>query len=307
MKKYSSYVIFVFLLALPGLAQTNLWSSYKYTDGIHLAPSLTGYRGGAVVVNYRSSLSKVAGAPKSGLIVAHTSILQEKAGVGIVISQESNNVLEYLQIQIPLAYHLKMNQKQGFSFGLAPQIIQSRLNTNDITNKDISSDSYLQNYDNTTQLDFNVSAQLNHKYYEVGISVDRIRSYSDNSLPAAISLYSNVYIPIKDDYDLLEPSIIISRDNNGDWLGIAYLYYKFIDKIIVGGGYQTNKNILLSAGYSYDNRIIIGYNFETHLETKALNLGNTHEISLRFNLNQRYYNQRKYSIFSRPIRSMSKY
>lgn len=304
MKKVYNLVVVV-LVTLQGFAQTNLWSSYKYTDGIHLAPSLTGYRGGAVVVNYHSTLSKVAGAPKGGLIVAYTSLLQDKAGAGIVISQESNNVLEHLQIQVPLAYHLKVNKKQGISFGLAPNIIQTRLNRSEITNRDISSDSYLQNYDNTTKLDFSVSTQLNHEYYEVGISVDRVKAYSDGLLPAKMFVFANAYIPLKDQFDLLEPSLIISRDNNGKWLGMAYLYYKFIDKIIVGGGYQTNKNMLLSVGYSYDNRIIVGYNFETHLETKTLNLGNTHQITFRVNLNQRYYDQRKYSIFSTPIRSMN--
>lgn len=304
MKKYCCYIVFIFGVVVSAVAQTNLWSSYKYTDGIHLAPSLTGYRGGAVVVYYRSSLSKVAGAPKGGLVAAHTSILKEKAGLGVVINQESNNVLEHVQIQVPLAYHLKMNKKYGLSFGLAPHLVQTRLNTGDITNKDITSDSYLQNYDNTTQLDFNVSAQLNHKFYEVGIALDQVRAYSNNSMPANMSLFVNGYVPLKDEFDLLEPSLIISRDNNGKWSAMAYLYYKFIDKIIVGGGYQTNKQLLLSAGYSFDNRIIVGYNFESHLENQAFSLGNTHKITARFNLNQRYYNQRKYSIFNRPIRSM---
>lgn len=304
MEKVICLFVLVVGLWAQGLAQANLWSNYKYSDGIHLAPSLTGYKGGAIALSYRSSWTQVEGAPENALIIANTSVLQEKAGVGLVVNIEKNNVLEHLQIQVPLAYHLEINSKYGISFGLSPDIVQSRLNRDDITNRNMETDEFLNDYDNSTSLDFGFSSQLNHKYYEVGVSVQRVQAYSDGSMPAKMYGFANVYIPLRDEYDLLEPTIIVSRDNYGEWLMTGYLYYKFIDLIIVGAGYQSNNNAMVSLGVSIDNRVIVGYNYASHLVQQDLNLGNTHEVTARLNLNQRYYDQRKYSIFAKPLRTM---
>ena len=285
------------------MAQELLWSSYKYTDGIVAIPSMSGYRGGAIVANQRWNWSGVEGAPSSSLIAGHSSFANDKIGLGMVLITESVNVLSNYQFSLPLAYHLDVSEKSSLSFGVSTELVYSRLDNSKVTNRE-TGDVLLENQSRST-LDFGFSAQFNHPSFQTGVSLQRFQSYSSGDLPANLIVFLNCFIPIKDKYDLLEPTVLVYLDNTGNWNFVGYLYYSLFDRIIVGAGYKGSGQSLLSLGYSHNNRLIFGYNYELSTATISTNLGNTHELTLRYNLNQRYYDQRKYSILSKPRSGMN--
>lgn len=278
------------------------WSSLKYSDAIALIPSMTGYHGGSISVAHRNGLNHISGAPSTSMALAHHTFSQDKIGAGIVLINENVNVLQTMQASIPLAYHLKTTSNTGFSFGIKTGLQQRRLNLSKV-NTLVQSDDVLQSYGNKTRMNFDFSSQFNHKFFQIGFSyLDLIKKEKTTSTTKV--LFTNIFIPIKDEFDLLEPTIMLCQDKNGKWNFMSYVYYTLVEKIIVGAGYKSGNQYLASLGFSFQNRFIFGYNYEYNASTYHQNLGNSHELTFRMNFNQRYYNQRKYSILSKPIQGM---
>jgi len=262
---------------------------------------MTGYRGGAVSVTYRKGLNQISGAPTTSTLLAHQSFFQDKIGAGIVFMNENVNVLQTFQANIPLAYHLTTTKNTSVSFGIRTGVQQKKINFSKVNAT--TTDEVLLNYGNKTNLNFDFSTQLNHTYYQIGFTLKNLIKNPDQQTLSKL-VFANLYIPIKDEFDLIEPTIMVYHDKNGKWNMMSYIYYTFLERFIVGGGYKTGNQYLASLGISVHNRFIIGYNYEYNASKYKTTLGDSHEISLRVNFNQRYYNQRKYSIFSKPIQGM---
>lgn len=297
-------IIFSFTLALGiSSAQELLWNTFKYSDGLVAIPSMAGLKGGAIIANQRWNWSGIEGAPVSSMLAGHSTFLQNKVGGGIVFVAESVNFLSNYRLSIPLSYHLEASKTVSLSFGLSPEMVLYSIDAGKITNEVV--DDELLNTPNTSFMDFGFSAQVNNDYFEIGASITRFRSFSNGNLPSNLMLFANLFIPLKDEYDLLEPTLVVFQDNTGSWYVFGSLYYMLFDKIIIGTGYLSSERVFGSIGLSIHNRYILGYNYEQNINSLNSALGNSHEITLRYNLNQRYYNQRKYSMLAKPIGGMS--
>lgn len=285
------------------VAQEQLWTSFKYNDGISYIPSFTGYHGGSLSLTHRKTYLDIEGAPNTTILSGHQAFHQNKIGIGTVVVNERINAFNNVNLSIPVSYFLDLNKDYALSFGLSPEFIHFSLNQSKITNEIIDQDPLILSYENSTALDFSFSSIILHKNFQAGVSLQRIKAHSSSTLPSNLILYGNYAIPLADDYDRIEITQMVYKNNINQWNSLTYAYYTFLESIIAGIGFKTNNGILASIGYNYNNRLVLGYNFESN-SLSDFNLGSVHELAIRYNLNTRYYDQRRFSIFSKPLEGM---
>ena len=284
--------------------QHDIWSTFKYTDGIAQVPSLAGFKGGSLSLNQQWMYAGLSGAPVVTLGTVHSSFNENKLGAGLVFNAAASNVRRQMTVSLPLAYHLDLSEDFFLSFGLMPSVFSSQVDAGKITNE-IIEDQWYSDESKYSAVDLSFSSHINYKIAELGFSVKNISNWQSAEGPASLMLFSTFYIPLKDEFDLLEPSFILERTNAGLWRLTAYTYYAFFERLIVGVGYKSSASVLGSVGYSVDNRLIVGYQYINQLNALQAGVSHSHEITFRLNFNQRYHHQRKFSILAKPRSGMS--
>jgi type IX secretion system PorP/SprF family membrane protein len=292
--------IVVFILILGLMSTVNTYGQLvpvfiqKLSDGVLLDPSLAGYSGGSAVFGIQRQWSQVNGSPQYMYMGAHTRFGQDKMGIGVNVFLEESNILENYYVSVPAAYHLPINKNSGISFGLAPELTRNQLNTDKIVVRDYD-DPVIMNMDDRIHLDFSYGMNYHNKLFQVGAAINRMISVlqndqeNSNPLGGYMTFYGTAFLKIRGGMDRLEPMVMYRQQMNSPAQIDVNLFYYNSKGIIVGASYRTENLAGISAGYMWNERVLLGYTYQMLIGDYSGTVGGSHELVLRYNFNKQYY------------------
>lgn len=295
-------------MGLQAAAQDLPLFTQKLTNTFLYNPSVAGNDFGSITFSHRQFWSGVDDSPRSNFISAHTPFGYHKFGVGVNLLSERIGVYDNIYGNAAFAYHIKITDESTFSMGVSAEysnlrIDPSRVDVLDGLNSDQPDPLIFGNADARNNLDFSFGLSYSSKYFDIGGAANRLRTFAGLSndgdqISEFYSGFLNVKLPIAGGRDLLEPTVTfrqLSPESNQIDVG---LFYIFQDAIIVGGSYRTGSLINLTAALRFQKRFLVGYSYEMFGGDIATNVGNSSEITLRYDFrdaaqHKSYRNSRK--------------
>ncbi|MBD0403871.1 MULTISPECIES: type IX secretion system membrane protein PorP/SprF [unclassified Flammeovirga] len=330
---YICFVLLFFSTVTKIQAQDAQLSQY-YASPLYLNPSLAGTSGdGRATINYRNQWVGIPLNYNTFMASFDTPIPKKNFGVGFLAHQDilavsSGTSMTRLSINMTGAYHLKINKKYNLSFGIQGGFEQSSLGFNSFTfNDQIDNDGNISGStadqltdQNKIYPDISSGLMFYSKQLWVGASVYHINQpnisrlvNSVDILPLRFSVNMGYRIPLTykwkgaiADYDDKTISLMMHYQSQGTGdqlsLGASVNYNPIIFGVwyrglpIKANDHPTQLNhdaVVVMSGVKF-NRFVIGYSFDFPIGGLTLGEGNSHEISIRYDLNfyPNYYKKR---------------
>ena len=296
-KQIGCLLLISFLFLQRGFAQDIPLYSQRLTNSLIFNPSVAGNEFGSLTLSHRTFWSGVDDASASNLLSFHVPFGGHRFGSGLNVFQEKVGVYDRLYASGAFAYHIRMSGLTSLSMGVSAEFNNLSINTGRIDVLD-ESDQLLFGPDASRQsVDFSFGINLSTKYLEIGGSANRLSSGfgivdESNQLSGFYTGYVNGKIPLAYGRDILEPVAIYQHLSPESYQVDAGLYYTFNNSITLGGSYRSSGQMTATAAVRIMKKVLVGYSYETLSNDFRSSLGNSNEITLRFDFNNYNYQDR---------------
>jgi type IX secretion system PorP/SprF family membrane protein len=273
----------------------------KLTNSFLYNPSVVGNTLGSITLSHRRFWSELPGSPATNFISFHTPLDRHRFGVGANLYQENIGILQTLYGSAAFAYHIRINDNNAFSMGVAAEFNNSSINFLDVDVRDTQD--LLLTSDNVgfNKVDFSFGVSYKSKYVKLGASANRLTGFvgsekNTNQFPQYYSGFLNGTIPLFRDRDLLEPIINYRSLAPGSSQFDLGLYYTYNNIVTLGVGYRSSSIVNATAAVKIYNRFSIGYSSDIYTGAASNSIGTSNEITLRYDFrDQSYFSKAKNS------------
>ena len=244
-------------------------------------------------VTYRKQWAGFEGSPSTANVSAHTSLVNNKMGIGIMILQDKIGNSNNTEIQGTYAYKIGFDEKY-LSFGLQAGVLNFRSDNSLLNPYDKADAVFMQNQD-ITKPSFGGGVILKSDRFFIGLSIPRMLKATGTFIDSASNtfqakLYSQhfyaavAYVFYLSERVRIKPSVLI-RAVKGAPFSFDYQANIILDEKYVVGLFTRNLNsvgALLQFKFTKGYRF--GYAYEIPLNNSVGSQFNSHEISLGINL-----------------------
>jgi len=224
-----------------------------------------------------------------GLVNKGPMKLADRIGIGAAIYRDINGPSNYTGGLISYAYHVPINFRTNFSFGMAAVGTYYAFNSS-VLKPDNPDDYYLLNgNDNKFNINFNIGGYLYGQHYFIGISADKIlpdiSQVNENaSFNPSYFVIGGYKLMAENNSFNFEPSVAIKKIRRE---GLAVdihtkLYIKRLNWIAFS--YGTSGNLSFQFGLRLYRTIYMGYNYGYNIGEIAHYSYGSHEIHFGINL-----------------------
>jgi type IX secretion system PorP/SprF family membrane protein len=269
--------------------QRPLYSQYLF-NGLVLNPAFAGsHEALSVSVSNRSQWSGLEGAPQTFAFASHVLLDPKQLGLGLVLVKDQIGVHKNLVVNGSAAYHLKLSEKDVFSFGLQAGLRNHRVDYLSISGNQLYDPKVAASAPGRTFFDVGAGVYFRNERLEAGISVPGM-------IPSNWSATDSVAIKIRNAHGLFFFKYSIRLTHSVNFVPSVLLRYyprvplsvdvgaglMFHKAVFTGISYRTNESVdfllrahvtpQLSIGYCYD--LVVG-------QISALSTA-SHEVSASF-------------------------
>jgi type IX secretion system PorP/SprF family membrane protein len=283
-----------FISAILTHAQNDPLYAQYLNNPLLINPAYTGLNNNFnASVTYRKQWAGFDGSPSTANVSAHTSLVNNKMGVGIIFLEDKIGNTSNTEIQGTYAYKIGFNEKY-LSFGLQGGILNFR-SDNSLLNPYDKGDAVFMQNQNITKPSFGAGVILKSDRFLIGLSVPRMLKATGTFIDSAsnsfeASLYRQhfyataAYVFYLSERIRLKPSIVV-RGVKGAPVSIDYQANIILDEKYIAGLYTRNLNSVgMLLQFKFTNGLRFGYAYEIPLSNSVGTQFNTHEICLGFNL-----------------------
>lgn len=293
----------LFLVSTFSFGQDIPLFSQKLTNSFIYNPALAGHTYGSVTFAHRKNFASVTNSATSNFFSVHTPISGHKMGVGGNLFIEKVNVFQNLYGSGAFAYHLPLGGYNTFSMGVSAEYNSLTFDPADIIGD--ANDRLLQSQKESS-LDFSFGVNYQHKFFKAGAAVNRLATSLEITNKAGLlsefySGYIAGMLPLRGDEDLLEPTFTFRKFSDVNNVWDVGLYYTYDAKILVGASYRKGDILSLTGGFHINKKLLLGYSYEMVNTPLGSDLGATSEITIRFDFNERNYQDRFKSEYSNAM------
>ncbi len=279
-------VLFIYIeFVAPSIGQEYKYYSQYMFNGLAINPAYAGTNDLITLTgDIREQWVGIKGAPSTQTISAHSPILKDQFGLGIIIINDKVGVTSQQDISINYSYKLKF---PGYSVSLG-----LKLGFNSLKSKFYQL-SYIEEQDNNFQDNmkafiplFGIGAYLKSSNCYIGISVPHLYKYvhknyenSNINLKTLIFLTGGYIFTVNEDIKI-KPSFL-TKANFGSVVEMdlnANVYYK--DDYCVGISYKSLNSIAFIFELGIDKKYYLGYSYDLATTSLLKYQSGTHEISL---------------------------
>ncbi len=291
MKKY--IIVFILIITFCKIsAQQSPDFAYTYLNPGLINPAYVGqtdYFKGTLM--YCNLMAGVNYSPQTAVFNLESPVFNKKAGLGMLLCSDSENILGHLSLKGTYSYNLQLGENQyvlmGFSFGfMQNHILYDRIiaeNPEEVLN--------LYNMKSSNVFNTDLGAAYTYKNFEAGVSVLNLFKIVNNSNDYEIPYQSTSEITfnakykykINDEYSLL-PSVIF-RSPMGVQPSYGVSVIAQMREMIWGGlSYGDNQALGILLGLNY-RELSFGYYYAYPIGTALNKVSNgSHEIYLSFRI-----------------------
>jgi type IX secretion system PorP/SprF family membrane protein len=292
--RFTLLSIMLFTFVYNSQAQNDPLYAQYLNNPLLINPAYTGLNNNFnTSVSYRKQWAGFDGSPSTANVSAHTSLLNNKMGIGIVLLQDKLGNTNNTEIQGTYAYKIGMDGKY-LSFGLQAGVINFRSDDSALNPYDKSDAMFMQNQ-NITKPSFGAGIIWKSDRFFLGLSVPRMLKAKGTFIDSASNAFeANLYkqhfyatasyVFYLTERVRLKPSILI-KAVKGAPVSIDYQANVVLDEKYIIGLYTRNLNSIggliqfkSTKGYRF------GYAYEIPFNNSVGTQFNTHEISLGVNL-----------------------
>lgn len=283
------YTLFLILYSFAIQGQDLPLFTQSFTNTAIYNPSFSGIDYGSITLAHNRSWINTEGAPTSNFLSINTPIPETNLGIGFTLLSERINFYENLYLSGSFAYHIPINDDQSFSFGVSGEYSNIGVNTDELFAQDLTEDVLVNLGENASNLDFSAGVSFRSTYYLIGVSANRLASsFSNNETGIDFSQFYNGYVrfmlPTRGGKDILEP-VLNYRNLAGTGSQLsAGLFYTYNELLMIGSSYRQTNVWSHSIGLSINNRLALGYTYESVNEGVFSANNPTHELVLRYDL-----------------------
>ncbi len=288
-------LVSIFILWVSSLHAQNdpLYAQYL-NNPLLINPAYTGLNNNFnTSVTYRKQWAGFDGSPSTANVTAHTSVLNNKMGIGFMLLQDKIGNSNNTEIQGSYAYKIGFGEKY-LSFGLQAGILNFR-SDNTLLNPYDKGDAVFMQNQNLTRPTFGAGLILKSDRFFVGLSVPRMLKATGMFIDSASNafesrLYSQhfyataAYVFYLTERIRFKPSILV-KAVKGAPISIDYQANFILDEKYIAGMYLRNLNSLGALlQFKFTKGYRFGYAYEMPFKNSVGTQFNTHEISVGVNL-----------------------
>jgi type IX secretion system PorP/SprF family membrane protein len=278
-------VIFFVLLANTTLAQQDPLYSQYMLNPLLINPSYAGLSNNLNgMAGYRTQWTGLAGQPRTMNASVHTSLVNNKIGVGILFSNDKIGNISNRETNASVAYKLKFNNSV-FSFGMQAGIQSYRTDLSSLTILD-PDDNAFANGERGSRLNIGAGAIFRSERVFIGLSVPRLLPSTFKQGGQKFELYNQHYylmggyVYYLSERMLLKPSILLRGVKGAPMSADIAMNFNF-NTIHTAGlftrGFNTYGVLLQTL---VDKKYRFGYVFELPTNKSIGSAFTTHEVSL---------------------------
>lgn len=289
MKKILLVAAFILAISLPGSAQVDPLYAQYLNNPMLINPAYAGLNNNLNAgVTYRKQWAGFEGSPTTFNVNGHTSLLDNRMGVGLMIVKDNVGINSNTEIHGTYAYRLDLDQKY-LSFGLQAGLISYKGNYDDLNPYDPQDPAFAE-VQNVSKPSFGAGLILHSERYFVGLSVPRMLKARVTVDDVESQLYSQhfyamgAYIFYINEHIRLKPSVLLKSVKGSPLSADVNFALNFEDKI-TAGVYTRNLNAYgLMGQIKFGGSYRFGYAFEVPSGNSVGARFTTHELSFGVNL-----------------------
>lgn len=285
-------IIVIFVSVLNVNAQQEVMTTQYMFNGLFLNPAYAGshnYFSSSLIL--RSQWVNFDGAPKTAIMAVDGPLMNQRMGVGLLISHDKIGVTSQTDVYANYSYMIKIGEgklalgiKAGFSYYTAK--------VSDLTVWDAGDDVFTGTTRSATLPKFGFGAYYFTKKWFAGLSVPTLLAYDPDrnfnlSLEHSSAMrkhyfFTSGYVFNASDNIKITPSFLLKYQPAAPVqvdLNVSVMYKEMFS---LGASYRTNDAISVMAQFQINKRYRIGYAYDI-ITSKISNYSSgTHEIMLGF-------------------------
>ena len=239
-------------------------------------------------ITYRKQWAGFEGSPTTYNVNAHTSLFDNRMGVGLIILKDNIGVNSNTEVHGTYAYRLDLDQKY-LSFGLQAGFISFKTNNDGLNPWDVNDPAFVENQ-NITKPSFGTGLILHSERYFIGLSVPRMLKAKVTFSDLETELYSQhfyamgAYIFYLNEHIRFKPSVLL-KSVKGSPLSADVNFAVNLEEKITAGVFTRNLNAYgLMGQIKFGGSYRFGYAFEIPSGNSVGTRFTTHELTFGLNL-----------------------
>jgi type IX secretion system PorP/SprF family membrane protein len=289
MRKFLSLLIVLLGVSLTSWSQTDPLYAQYLNNPLLINPAYSGLNNNlSGSATYRKQWAGFDGSPTTFNVNAHTSLRDNRMGVGLIILKDKAGVNSNTEVQATYAYRLDLEGKK-LSFGLQGGMVNFRGNNDDLNPHDVGDPLFTGNQ-NITKASFGAGAILSSDKYLIGLSVPRMLNSKATIGGTEAQLYSQhfylmgAYIIYFNEHIRFKPSVLL-KGVKGSKLSTDLNFSANIDEKYMAGVFTRNLNTYgLMAQMKVGETLRFGYSFEVPSNNSVGAKFTSHEFMVGLNL-----------------------
>lgn len=289
------HLLLVCLLSLPlfGGAQQLTFSNQYLINKYSLSPAYAGFtQNTEAFAGYRQQWIGVQGAPEKRFASINGRQF-ENMGLGLSLTNDKTGIFNQLYGALSYAYHLKIDDMQGVSFGLAAGFYNNRIDISTLQTGGGQTDPMALNYQDFhgTTFDMNFGVMYHYDGFNIGVAMPRLLNNTlqyekdKNDLKYTLSrhflAHASFFYKINDDI-AIEPSVVVQTTANSELDFSAGAMVSFRKWVWLAANYRKGNILAFSVGGAVGNRVVAHYTYEYCGEGMHSLSSGTHEFSIGY-------------------------
>jgi len=283
------FIILMFLGFSAYAQQDPLFNQYQFNQ-LPINPAYAGVNDATSFdLQYRSQWGGVEGAPATAMFSGHTSLNQNKVGVGFVLLSDQIGITTNTHFNLTYAYELEITNRLTLSFGLQTGLLSFQYDFDELNLEDQTDIDFIRADQGFTKFNIGSGLFLSSDRFYIGLSIPQLLEPTEDIGENSGERYNRHFymtsglVIDKIQAVKLKPYTIIRSAKNTSLSADVGVNALFAD-IIWGGFFTRNfKTLGISTFLNLDNGLRVGYSGELISNDLATGF-NTHEISLGLDL-----------------------
>lgn len=263
--------------------QDPLYSQYMFNQSL-INPAYTGLNDVLNVSLFsRYQWVGLQGAPTTNVINTSASIINNKVGVGILISRDTYGVNKNTEYQMMYSYKIDLLNGKSLSFGLQTGYIDYRYDYKDLVLE--QADPSLAIVDNeVSKVNFGTGIFYRTNDLFIGVSVPRMLNTEVQSTNGTATIYQrHYYLSAGYVFDQLialkfKPSVLVKMVEGQPISVDVNASFLLLESLWVGATMRNFNAAGIHAQFELNDMFRFGYTFEYPLKYLGTNTLGTHEI-----------------------------
>jgi type IX secretion system PorP/SprF family membrane protein len=289
MKKLLLLTAYVLVICTTAKAQIDPLYAQYLNNPLLINPAYAGLNNNLNAgVSYRKQWAGFEGSPTTFNVNAHTSLFDNRMGVGLMVVKDNVGVNSNTEIHGTYAYRIDLDQKY-FSFGLQAGVISYKGNYNDLNPYDPQDPAFME-VQNITKPSFGAGVILHSERYFIGLSIPRMLKAKVTVDDIESQLYSQhfyamgAYTFYLNEHIRLKPSVLL-KSVKGSPISTDVNFSATFEEKITAGIYTRNLNAYgLMGQIKFGGSYRFGYAFEVPSGNSVGARFTTHELSFGLNM-----------------------